>query len=222
MFIEENIAARILWARTHEHWIQEQWSNVLFTDESCSTVRPKRNHLRVWWHRRQGLQKQFIVPTLKSGYQTVSVWGGFSVRGRTPLVDTIRSFDRHAYRVVIDNRILPFVYNVHDGSESFVLQRDNCGPHRAKSIATYLPKEYVKRMQWPAQSPDLNCIENVWGLLKMHLRKQKVFPKNPMELFNMLTELWNGLPDSYFRNLVALMPRRIEMVRKNKGGPTKY
>ncbi len=56
----------------------------------------------------------------------------------------------------------------------------------------------------------------------MHVRKQKVFPKNPMEPFNMLTELWNGLPDRYFRNLVTLMPRRIEMVLKNKGGSKKY
>ncbi len=144
------------------------------------------------------------------------------MRGRSPLMATIGSFDRHTYRVIIDDHILPFVYDVHDGTEPFVLQEDICGPHRAKCIATHLANEDVKRMKWSAQSPDLNCIENVWGLHEMHPRKQKVFPKNSMELFNILTELWNGLPDSYFRNLVASMRRRIEMVRKNKGGPTKY
>ena len=40
--------------------------------------------------------------------------------------------------------MLPFMYDVHDGPASFVLQEDNCGPHRAKSIAGYLAnKLYV-------------------------------------------------------------------------------
>ena len=44
----KNIAARILWARTHEEWTHTRWSNVLFTDESSFTVRPVKNRLRVW------------------------------------------------------------------------------------------------------------------------------------------------------------------------------
>lgn len=219
---KKNIAARIIWARTHEHWTQKQWANVMFTDESSFTVRPKKNRMHVWRHRGQRLRTKFMVATFKSGYKTVSVWGGFSLRGRTPLVGIIGSFDSNTYRVIIDNHILPFAYDVHGGTESFVLQEDNCGPHRAKSIATYLANEEVSRMKWPAQSPDLNCIENVWGLLKSQLRKRKVYPNTPLQLFHILSNLWNSLPDSYFCNLVASMPRRIEMVRKNRGGATKY
>ncbi len=72
-------------------------------------------------------------------------------------------------------------------------------------------------MKWPALSPDLNCIENVWELLEMQLRKRRMYPRNPVELFHILMNLWNNLPDSYFRNLVASMPKRIKMVRKNRG-----
>ena len=80
----------------------------------------------------------------------------------------------------------------------------------------------MKRMKWPAQSPDLNCIENVWGLLKMQLRKRKRYPKNPTELFQILNGMWNSLRDSHFRDLVASMPKRISSERKNRGVPTKY
>ena len=89
------------------------------------------------------------------------MWGGSSIRGRTPLVGTIGSFDSNTYRVIIDNHILPFAYNIHGGTDQFILQEDNCGPHRARTIATCLANEEVSRMFWPAQSPDLNPIESV-------------------------------------------------------------
>ena len=82
-----------------------------------------------------------MVPTFKSGYQTVSVWGGFFVRGRIPVVGTVGSYDQQTYRVIIENHILPFVYDIHGGTESFVLQKDNCGQHRAKSTAKFLGNE---------------------------------------------------------------------------------
>ena len=124
---------------------------------------------------------------------------------------------RPAYvSVIIDNHILPFVYDNDGGTDTFVLQEDNCGTHRAKSVATYLANEEIKRMKWPAQSPDLNTIENVRGLMKEYLRKLTIYPKNPMHLFQILSFIWNSLPDSYFRNLVTSMPKRISLVKKQR------
>ena len=79
----------------------------------------------------------------------------------TPLVGTIDSFDQNTYRVIVDNHILPIIYDVYGGINTFILQKDNSGPHRAKSIATYSANEEVARMKWPTQSLDLNPIENV-------------------------------------------------------------
>ena len=139
------------------------------------------------------------------------------MRRRTPLIGTVGSFDRHTYRAIIDNHILPFTYDVHGCPASFVLQEDNCGPHRAKSVAAYLANEEVTRIKWPAQGSDLNPIENVWGLMKMHLRKRAVPPPNIMHLFHILNQIWNRLPDSYSSNLVASMPNRVRSVRVGKG-----
>ena len=173
----KNICRRILVARTHENWTQSKWTQVLFTDEAAFFVRPKKNHLRVLRHSGKRLHLRHIVPEFKSGFQTVSVWGGFSMRRRTRLVGTIGKFDKYTYRNIVHNHVLAFMYDVHGGSDSFVLQEDNCGPHRAKSIAEYLTNEELVRMQWPAKIPDLNAIENIWGSVKGYLRKRDVHPK---------------------------------------------
>ena len=122
------------------------------------------------------------------------------MRGRTPLVGNIGSFNQQTYRVIIDNHVLPFVYHVHDGPANLVLQEDNCGPHRARSVASYLFDEEIERMKWPPQSPELALIENVWGLMKTRLRKRNVWPTSPLHLFYILSEMWNSLPDSYFES----------------------
>ena len=104
----KNIAAGILWARTHDGWTLAQWSNVMFTDESRFTVRSVRNRLRIWRTRGIHLHPKSVVPTFESGYQSVSVWGGFSARGRTPLVGTMGTFNQHTYNAIIDPHIIPF------------------------------------------------------------------------------------------------------------------
>ena len=69
----KNTEARILWARTHDGWTLAQWTNVMFTDESSFTVRLVRNRLRIWRARGTRFHAKSVVPTLKSGYQSVSV-----------------------------------------------------------------------------------------------------------------------------------------------------
>ena len=181
---KKKMKAQIEWARTHDSSSMQQWANVSFTDVATFTVRPIKNRLKVWRYRGSRMHQRHIVPTFKSGYQTVSVWGAFSVRGRTSLVGTTAISDRNTYHILIDNHILPFVNDLHGGTDRFVLQEDNCGPHRALSIDTCLENIELKQMQWHARSPDLSPIENIWGLLKGRLRNRHEHPSSPMQLFS--------------------------------------
>ena len=71
---KKNMSARVIWRRTHKDWTLQQWSNVMFTDESCFAVRPVKNRLRVWIHKVRRLDSKHIVPNFKSGDQRISVW----------------------------------------------------------------------------------------------------------------------------------------------------
>ena len=47
------------------------------------------------------------------------------MRGRTSLVETIGSFDKNTSRVIIDNQILLFIYDMGGGTDTFVKQEYN-------------------------------------------------------------------------------------------------
>ena len=112
--------------------------------------------------------------------------------------------------------------NKHGHTDEFVLQEGNCGPRRARSVSTYLADKGVTRMAWSSQSTDLNPIECVLGLLKSCLRQLPEPPRNPMHLFSTLSNMWKDIPDSFFQNLVASVPKRVAIVKKQRGRSTKY
>ena len=46
------------------------------------------------------------------------------------------------------------------------MQQDGHKTHVVKPVLDYLNKKNIKTLSWPAKSPDLNIIEDVWNLNK--------------------------------------------------------
>ncbi len=92
-------------------------------------------------------------------------------------------------------------------------QHDRCGPHRSKKVKALLNANDVTVLSWPAQSPDLNPIENIWGIMKRRLRIMPKYPTTAEELFGQPCEIWNSLPDDYFIKLSHLMVQRCNAIK---------
>ncbi len=62
----------------------------------------------------------------------------------------------------------------------FIFQQDLAPAHTAKSTKSWLNEHGVGVLDWPANSPDLKPIENLWGIVTRKMRKKR--PKNADEL----------------------------------------
>ena len=83
-----------------------------------------------------------------------------------------------------------------------------------------MEKKRLNLMPWPARSPDLNPIENLWSWMDCTLQKSK--PTNLVQLKTQMQELWNTVPQELIRKLIDPMPRKVLACLKNKGGRIKY
>ncbi|CAF3449138.1 unnamed protein product [Rotaria socialis] len=92
-----------------------------------------------------------------------------------------------------------------DGSD-WIFQQDNAPNHRAK----------------PSSSPDLNPIENLWGILARKVYAGGKQFRTKEQLKTTITKSWEEISIEQLRALVESMPERIFEVIKLNGAKTKY
>ena len=94
--------------------------------------------------------------------------------------------------------------------------------HTAKSVKLWLStKKSV--MDWLAQSPNLNPIENLWSLLKRRLRDSyDSQPTSITDLYVRIQGQWEQISPDYCKKLVESMTKRISAVLQPKELWTKY
>lgn len=78
----------------------------------------------------------------------------------------------------------------------------------------------VAALDWPANSPDLNAIENLWAVVKKKTRDTR--HNNADDLKAAIKVTWLSMTHTQCHGLVGSMPRHIDAAIHAKGGPSEY
>jgi ATP:corrinoid adenosyltransferase len=118
------------------------------------------------------------------------------------------------------DKLLKSARDLYQGEEWF-FQQDNVPCHTANRCKEWFNAHGVQVLSWPAQSPDLNPIENLWQQIKVLIARNK--PTSKANLIEEIVKAWyRVITPERLESLVNSMPRRCKAVIASKGWPTKY
>jgi hypothetical protein len=214
---ERNRVKRLQWARDHLHWTPQQWRSVLWSDESKFVIRYRASR-KVWRLNGERLNPKNTMKTVKHD-KKVMVWGCFTYGGVGKLYRVHGIMRKEQYHCILVNQMMPSARGLFFDN-NWIFQQDNDPKHTAHINKAYLRNKGVNVLDWPAQSPDLNPIENLWNELDRRLKNRRC--NSEEELFDVLKAGWEALPDDLLESLVDSMPRRCQAVIEARGNATKY
>ncbi|GFT11539.1 transposable element Tc1 transposase [Trichonephila clavipes] len=136
------------------------------------------------------------------------VWAGIMINGHTRL-HVVANGTMTGQRY-IDEVLLPHVRLLRGavGDNFFMVYNATC--HRKLAVQDCLDSEGIQCLVWPARSPDLNPIENVWDALGRQVAGRNYLPTNKNTLIRANTKEWDKLPQQLLDNVVHSMVRRVE------------
>ncbi len=198
----------VLLVKAHLKWTVSKWKRVLWSDKS-------KFDILVGNHRRSVLRAKEEGDLPACSVQkpaSLMVWGCISAYGMGSFHVLEVTMNAERYIKVLEQHMLP--------SRRRVFQLDNAKLHTAAITTAWLRSRRVRVLIWPACSPDLSAIENIWHIIKRKIHQRR--PQTLQLLETYIRQKWEQIPTPKLQKLITSMPRCLQIVLKRRGDATPW
>ena len=188
-----------------QKWLTDQydWKNIIFSDEKKFNL-DGPDGFQYYWHDLR-TEKKYLSKR-KFGGGSLMIWAAFGFKGKSNLIIINGRLNSSGYCQLLNDYLKPIARRI--GGKNWVFQHDRASIHNSVQTKTWLTNNNIRCLEWPAISPDLNPIENLWGILSRRVYADGRQFRSIKELTNVLIDVWDSITIEELNNLSNSMPKR--------------
>lgn len=197
------------------------WDNVVFMDEK-TWQSTKSGKVKVYRPDNMRYDPQYVCQRPKSGRFSVHAWGWMSINGPGVIWEIDGHLTGQQYKDILENVFLPSVSIIYPNG--FKMVHDNSPIHTSRVVREWIGRQQnVQLLPHPPRSPDLNPIENLWGVAQRQIENlYQAPPRDRNELWTRVENAWEDISVQFCQNSIQSMPGRLQEVIDRQGNWTNY
>ncbi|KAJ6254054.1 transposable element-related [Anaeramoeba flamelloides] len=204
--IKDSILLNTIWKN------KQIGKKVVFTDETWFYLESLNGF--IW---RQWGENDDSVYREKEKYgKKIMFFGGINSNWMSTLIKCPKIVNSESYQNNIISRCRVFSdMDKEYGQWNWLLMQDGAPAHTSNSTKEYLSNKCLVLKNWPPNSPDLNPIENLWGIMGRRISKESPNSERKLELI--VRKVWKNIEWEVIENLINSMEKRLRLVVELNG-----
>ena len=135
------------------------------------------------------------------------VWAAFCNTGKTSLAVCDRSMNTLYYLKILESNLLLFL--LQQLQDQGIFMQDNAPAHVSNVAKAWFKEKNITLLEWPALSPDLNPMENLWAIMSWDVYNHSNHQFDSVaNLKPAIINSWNNITTPTLATLVASMPKK--------------